>query len=410
MAEPSVQYHRFEGFSLSDKHSWTRQGPGPAELEKTRSALAGLGGDLVAAEQALRDAVGKLGAEWEGGAAEQAGAQMVVAAAWAGDSGGMTSQAGSTVEQQASAVGDTRAKVPQPPDMSYGLGDALQDAGRTFFDAQTFGVFGVQTDAQRKVEAYRQADATANSALYAYESSSRAHVDAMPPLPQPPPIAVSAADGTAPPPVHGGTARSPIAGGGGSTATQGTDFPDPRAGQGPRPGVQQPTGGGSTSTSDAGPPPPPPAPAPPGRDDRGRDPRSHGADLIAGGLGLGAGVLAGGATLSDGMRGGGRGIAGGSLGELLGDDGGHAGGRATAGRGAGSGLGPLNEEEAEARATRAAVGGKGSGAPGPGLAGGAARGRGEENGEHTDRYAVVSDVYYVDDTPRVAPPVIGEDA
>src|SRR5919108_4664240 len=125
MTEPSIRYNRFEGHSLADKHGWTQHGPGPSELEKARAGLAGLGGDLAAAEQALRDAVGKLGAEWEGGAAEQAGAKMVAAAAWAGDSGGMTTQAGSTVEQQGTVVGDTRSKVPQPPDMSYGFGDAM---------------------------------------------------------------------------------------------------------------------------------------------------------------------------------------------------------------------------------------------------------------------------------------------
>jgi hypothetical protein len=40
---------------------------------------------------------------------------------------------------------------------------------------------------------------------------------------------------------------------------------------------------------------------------------------------------------------------------------------------------------------------------------GAGRGKGEEDREHTDRYAVGTDELYVDGIPMVAPPVIGED-
>ncbi|GDY30442.1 PPE domain-containing protein [Gandjariella thermophila] len=358
MGEPSVGYHRFEGHSLADKHGWMRQGAGAAELEKVRSALAALGGDLAASARSLRDAVRQLGGEWQGATAEQAAAQMVAAAAWAGDSGGTASQAGSTVERQAEVVGDIRSRVPQPPGCCDGAGGAMRDGGRTLFDAATLGVFGVQHDAQLKVEAYRQADAAANSALYAYESSSRAHADAMPALPQPPPITVTAA-------THPSSAAAPP----------------------PQPPVSQQ-----------------PHPEPPDHRhdhaDHRADDRSHGTDLVAGGLGLGAGVLAGGATLSDGMRGSGRGIGGGSLRELLDESGPHAGTRSA---GAAAGLGPLNEEEAEARATRAAT----TAPDGSGVAGG--RGRGERDGEHTGRYTVPTDVYYVADVPRLAPPVIGED-
>jgi hypothetical protein len=423
MSEPSIRYNRFEGHSLADKHGWTQQGPGAAELEKARAALAGFGGDLAVSEQMLRDAVRQLGGEWEGTAAERAGATMVAAAAWAGDSGGMTSQAGSTVEQQGTVVGDTRSKVPQPPDTSYGFGDAMKDGAKTLFNAQTLGVFGVQTDAQQKIEAYRKADSAANTALYAYESTSRAHADAMPPLEQPPPITVDTAAPAAPPPpppAHGGADQPPPrSGGGGSTGAQGTDLPGGHTPSSPHTGgTPTSTGGGSTSTSDTGQQPPSIVRALGGGDDHARQDGSHGADLVAGGLGLGAGVIAGGFTLGDGMRGAGRGIGGGSLGDLLGEgeagsgSGSGGGKNGTAGRGAASGLGPLNTEEAEARAVaRGATGtgrAGGAGAMGPAVAGGG-RGRGEDDGEHTDRYAVDSDDVYVDDMPRVAPPVIGED-
>ncbi|MCP2169316.1 PPE domain-containing protein [Goodfellowiella coeruleoviolacea] len=450
-----IRHNRFEAMTLEEKNEWMRTGTGPLALTSTQDGLRGLGDEIAESEDRLRRAISDVGASWEGAAAEAASARFLAAAAWLSDSGDMTGQASRGVEEQATAVGDVRNKVPPVPSLEQSFGDRLQDGMAITANAWTFGVFAVQTDLQEKVAAYRQADAEANRALYEYESATRDRVRSLPSLTEPPKMAVNPA-----PAVE-------------STHVQSVDpttySADRRAGQADIPPTRPVPPGGQVRSE------PVPAVPTPEPDHRYAVPAQQGRDLVpgarpvpgtagrtqqasvvdstaeaerqrleqlrreyadtlrqqreaqrqqawglpVGGVAPGPGVPAGrggggvGGVGSPGLPG--VGVRGGVPGGVP-DRGGH--GRGSPGGVARPGVGAFADERAGGAAgnrpgpASAPAAGRAAGAgPGPGVgAAGRPGGPGEDDLEHSDRYARPTDEYFFDDEAgqKVAPPVIGE--
>ncbi|MCP2168285.1 PPE domain-containing protein [Goodfellowiella coeruleoviolacea] len=457
---PEIRYNRFEGVGLPEKNGWMQQGEGPMALISTQDELRGLGEDIADAEADLRRAISDLGGSWEGGAAESASAQFVAAADWLGDSGDLTSQASRGVEEQATAAGDVRNKVPPPPSLDQSFGDRLQDGAASMVNAWTFGVFDVQTDAQEKVAAYRQADQEANRALYEYESATRARATSMPAMREPPTMVVN------PAPVTDTTNVQSV--------DSSTYSVDRRAGQADPSYASYATTGDQVRRAPSLPPTTPgvdypgvvpprgpdpvrqvrPVPCPPvdtttpsfhhqdpvseverqrqleqqreqqrleqlrreyedGLRQRREAQRLPAWGLPPGGVGQGPGGTVGGVG-SRGLAG--AGTRGGIPGGVPG--GGEPGGRVPGGV-ARPGVGAVADERvggaAGTRAGTAAGAGAGRGvgaAAGAGMGAGAVGrgGKGEEDVEHSDKYARPTDEHFVDDEggQKVAPPVIGE--
>lgn len=184
-----IGFYQYEGFPLEQKISWMAQGPGASVLAEAQAAVVDLGNDLIESEQTLRDLVNRLGGEWTGSAGGAAGRSMVTAASWSAGSAPVTGEAGSQVGLQGESVERTRYGMPgAAPRPEYGFGDAFGDA----VNLTTGNLFDVQTDFDEQVAARRAADDEANRLLYAHEQATRTNLAAIAPLARIEPITVRA--------------------------------------------------------------------------------------------------------------------------------------------------------------------------------------------------------------------------
>ncbi|MCP2259695.1 hypothetical protein LX15_003401 [Streptoalloteichus tenebrarius] len=442
-----VGYYRYEGFDLETKVRWVKQeGAGLSVLQDNADAVRGLTEALYQSENNLRRVLGQINVAWEGSAADAATTAMTRAAKWATESGDTGAISVYQVNNQMQAASFARHDMPEVvAKPEYGMGDLAGDTLQA--GAKVFGAnIDVQTNFDKQVAARREADKKANSVLREYESSSRAVLAGIEPILEPPKITVETADSSTPPPPSSvdswqsdrTTGRNttvspqgdvvtppnrvsppPVAPPDGNrppAITPPTNFPppvrvDPLPEPRPLPTPTPPPPGGGPSPTPV--PVPPPGFRPPGGGWRpGEAPgrQGGGPGRVPVGPGVPGGDRAGGGGRSGGVGGGPRGgmPGGGVLG---------AGGAGEAHRGSPFGRGPLSG---------GVIGEAGPGARGGvagGAAGGAGRGgsimqpavggahgagaRGEEDGEHTDKYAEQTDEHFLDNIPLVAPPVIG---
>ncbi|GGM65494.1 hypothetical protein GCM10012275_40070 [Longimycelium tulufanense] len=445
-----VGYYRYQGFDLKEKIGWAQQGAGPTVLGETARAVNGLGNDLIESEERLKSVLRDLGAEWEGSAASSAGAAMQRAALWSGDSGHVSQTAGTQVSAQGDTATHTKNSMPNESEIPAIDGWDKFKKGMSLGGKIGFGL-DVQTSFDDKAAEKRALDQKVNELLQQHESASRSNVQAIEPVPEPPKITVESAPRDTSPPPPGSvndwgrgsvdpTANTNIQPGGHIEPHQrgivvpppsGHDFSvDSRGSQtvdpqrvAPPPVTPNPV---PTPTPAPGPVPPPghqppgligvpPVGAPPvGPPGSGRGPGVRPPNTPHGfgeRFGRGTGTGRGGTTT--GMPGGGArggvpgGISGGGYGPGSPSGPGGPGAGNALGRGGMSGTGVPGEAVAAGRGGPAGAGRPGAGSlMQPAVAG--RGGKGDEDGEHTDKYAKHTDEHFLDDIPLVAPPVLGE--
>lgn len=409
MSGSEMRSFSFDGNSLEQIYGWMQQGHGVDGIRPAIDALSGLSRDLEKSMDSLRDALIRIGA-WEGTAGDGAmdahrqGDEWVVAT-----TPQVTGSAEST-DGVATGYVATKARMPSPEEAELTTGE------RSLLGSVP--IIGPLLDRQKADEKRDQVTNEARQRMRDWQDDAQSSVGAVQPLPAVPTPAVDVAP---PRPVGTATIPGPVqteqagvqaaapplppqAGGPPSTggpvpvvSGSGPGVPQPAPSSGPRFGAAPPLPPAAPPVTQV------PAPAAPrggvgvpllplpltgstGGDEAGRrrayGPGAFNAEEIArsrGGAGAGPGrpgVL--GAPPDEGRPG-----------------------------AAGKGAVPAGEEATTRRAAAGASGAAGRGAAGSLMQPAVGGTRGEEDGEHTDKYAEKSDEYFVGEPHRVAPPVIG---
>lgn len=328
----------------------------------------------------------KIASGWEGEAAQAASNVGDPLAKWMGDSANAFQDTGIRIQEAASAAGQVKTAVgpPSNPSLAQQFGQALA-TGASPVAGITDQVQQMQQQQQEQKAAqetmarvlgttYQQAD----SQVPAYKD-----VQGKPVAPPPPPPPSSGSP--LPPPVGGGGGM----GGGGGSAGHVSGVPNFGSSSGmPNAAIAAPDMGTPAGTQAAG-----AAAAPPMTGNLG-------APTMAGG-GAAGGAAGGGGAAGAGMMGGVGGMAGGGRAGGL-----SAGGRAGAAGASGSGAGGRGGSAGSGSGSSAGRSSSSSSSS-PGARGG--HGKGGEDDEHErPSWLEEQDDIWLNDMPRVAPPVFGE--
>lgn len=408
---PSIQQQdNWQSYSQQDIHTRNQQLDEQAATQagaawaKLADKLRQMGPDYA---NGLKQ---KIASGWEGQAAQAAANVGDPLAKWMGDSANAFQDTGLRIQQAASAAGQVKAMVGPPATQNtaqqFGQGIATGavpplgavDAVQQMQQQQQDQKAAQDTMARVLGATYQQAD----SQVPAYKDIQGNPV--VPPPPTPPypgqPL---------PPPVQGGGGPG---GGGGTVGGQTAGVPGGGGGY---------TGaGGGTVGAGAGAGVPGGSGIPGGGFSGGTPSATHAAGAAAPPLGGAAGSSlgggpGGGGALGGGAGGGGIAGAGGMVGGLgggaLGGRAGGVGGGTTAGgrAGASGAAGRGGAAEGSAGGARGSAGGRGSGSTttGPGGVGGRGGGRDDDEHEHPS-WLEENDDIWLNDMPKVAPPVFGE--
>ncbi|MEV6239986.1 hypothetical protein [Lentzea sp. NPDC051838] len=411
----------FDGWSnqkLADEVQKLTAGSGELsrQFAKASDVLRGLAGSLRDVDDVLRNQLKTLGIDWGGAAGEQGQQKTKVTSEGFDDAGQATVGNSDAMARQGESTSTARNSSPNSETLRKDSETNLLDKGAN--------LIGIETDHAAEVAATNRARQQAIDSLSGYAQNSQSAIDSFR-TPNPPPDIVVTSGAVAPPvgppvgPPHVGTPGFP--GGPGFTGTPGSPG-SPGVPVGPTPGIPGNTTGilpGTTPTPLAGGPgfPKPfPSVLPAGLAAAGAAATglaatagtAKGAQVVGGGRGPSqapktpiapTGPKGAPSTIGAGKEGPGGAGAKGGPGAL-----GAKGGTMTPGGAAG--VGPEGTRPG-------ATPGKG-GTPGKGAgslmspAAGAAKGEGEEDGEHVRKYGVDSDDVFGDER-MVVQSVIGED-
>ncbi|MET9228698.1 hypothetical protein [Lentzea sp. NPDC003310] len=383
-------------------------------------ALRTLAGSLQSVDDDLRGQLKALGIDWQGAAGEKAQEKTHVAAEGINDAGQASEQSSDAMSRQQESSSTARHSTP--------AADTLRGDTEQNFGDKVGGFFGVETDHAKEVAATNAARQQAIDALNGYQTGSQGALNGFRPPNQAPDIVVASsavAPSVGPGAIQPGGTAPGFTGSPAGTSTGGPGFTGSPGGTPVSPIPSTPgnsTGimpGGNQTPIATGPGLPKPIGVPPigvaaaaaaAAGLAGGTAGARGAQVVGGGRGPSqapktpiapAGPKGAPSTIGGGKAGGG---AGGGAG---------AGGTGVAGKGAAvtpggaAGVGPEANRGGAAAAGKGGVAGKGGGSL-MSPAASAARGEGEEDGEHVRKYGVDSDEMFGDDR-MVVQSVIGED-
>lgn len=402
------QYH-FDAWDLPTKYGWMHSGPGVAAATLTQDLVKRMSERMISSGEL----VGRLldGAEWVGAAAAAAGQAMQRGAEQINQSAAGAVTAQRCVTELGESFAATQHRVPSPNEIPSGLGDKFLFGAAEGFNAVS--PFDVQSPIHEAMAQRRELDAQANQALTDHMTASRERLEAIPTVAAPPPMTVTtqsaAATGsggvgypTAAVPADLGAANAP-------TSTPGTGWGGSVGGTNPR-GSGSPGPSTSPVTGGAAIPPGTTSPMGTGTAEGGvaayPSGRSQSSQLSSSTAGPGPGQAVFGA--GGGGRTGGEPTRRPVFGSRPGTGGTTIPGRGTSGLGGAPVPGGAGDPAPRGGGVPGGAGGaRGSGASSflqPPVGG---RSQGEQDTEHTDRYARQTD-HLVGELPLVAPAVIGE--
>lgn len=401
------------GMSHEELKAWTDAAE-PAVSEDVADQWGSMGAGLSEAGKRLQQAVAGSEAGWTGLVADAMRYRLEQVAQWSQDAGEGFSAASSVVRQQSSAVGEAKARMPEP--VPYDPVQIFEDAGKA-------GLSGILALPQRLYAQKQKSDAAYSEALVtvaARDGHLRQGAGVIPAFTTPP--ALNDDGGGRPPVVPPPEPGGPRPGGGPVFPGPGPSGPRPGDGPGPTggtPGQSGPSGPAQGGPGQPGPgvtvpgshTPVPVVPGPVG--ETGSGPGLPGGTPGGPGFGPGGGFVPGGGP-GRGAPGGGGEAGGAARGRGAGP---FPGGPEEPGRGAGRGLGggarfgAGGVTAAEAAAGRGVAGARGGGAGLGGVPLGAGTGKGDEDTEHQ------RPAWLVEDDPEslfgsdelTAPAVLGVD-
>ncbi|MEU0877702.1 hypothetical protein ABZ345_03810 [Lentzea sp. NPDC005914] len=391
------------------------------QFGEASEALRTLANSLESIDQTIRAQLKDLKIDWGGAAGEQSHEKTDVVAAGIDDSSQASKQNSQAMTQQGEST--STARYSTPPEQNL-RGDSEQN-----WKDKVGSVVGIETDHAKEVEATNRARQQAIDSLNGYVGGSQNSLSGFRAPDKAPDIVVASA-AVAPPvgPQVGTPGATPpgIHGGPGFTGTPGSPG-SPGVPVGPTPGIPGNTTGvlpGTTPTplaSGPGFPKPFPSTLPVGiaaagaaaTGIAGAAGTAKGAQVVGGGRGPSqapktpiAPTGPKGAPSTIGAGKGGPGPSGGKAGPGLPGGPGVAGKGGTMTPGGASGVGPEGSGRPGAAAGKGGAPGKSGSLMSP--AASAAKGEGEEDGEHVRKYGVDSDEMFGDDR-MVVQSVIGED-
>lgn len=409
--EGKVWSYRWEDYSHEELYAHVKgEAKGTASIDNAATTWSTFIDGVTQSRGAVERLLAEAGAEWQGGAAQTMVAGVSPLAAWADQAALAGQQSRESVLQVAESFTHTANSMPEPVPVPSKATQGLPDSFA--------GMIAGQTDEDAVDQQAQQAHLRAIDLMSGYNTQSQMSSLNTGTFVEPKPIGVNAQ-------ADGGMGRSgsdtietssgddssgdmggpgsggPGGGGPGGGGPSGSGSPYPGGQPGGSPSAGNP---GSTDTAGVQAPPAPHIPSGGGTPQlpTSPPPASHPFAPITGVLNEpGRG----------GAPGGGRGAGGG--GGFGGRSGGMPGGAPGAGGAPGRGgmvsAGPL--AAAEAAAARAAgAGGRAGGPGGMGPMGGAGAGQKDEDKERTTpEYLRDYNDEFWDDSPPVAPPVIGED-
>jgi hypothetical protein len=167
--------YRYEGFSLEEKFDWMHRGQGPGAVNPGLDCLAALASDYSASERALREALGTLGVDWHGSAADSAATALRAAADQAGAGHQAAANGGASLAGYRESFANLRPKIAAPVD----AGEPHPAPGGNGDDDLGSAAGALSDDRKRLVE-HQLRDRAANDALYAHEANTRAALDGFP--------------------------------------------------------------------------------------------------------------------------------------------------------------------------------------------------------------------------------------
>lgn len=413
----------FDGWSNADLANEVQKLSGSlmaSRFGEASDALRQLAGTLESVDRTIRDQLKTLRIDWGGAAGEKSHQKTDVVAAGLDDSTQASNESSKAMTQQGESTSQARHSTPPSANL---LGDTQEN-----FGDKVGGFFGIETDHAKEVAATNAARQQAIDSLNGYVSGSQNSLDGFRAPNTPPDIVVTSGAVATPvgPQIGTPTAGTPGIPGGpgfpGSPGSPGTPgftgtpgAPTPSI-PGNSTGVIPGTGTGTPIATGPG------LPKPFGAPSIGVAAAAAAAAGLAGGTAgaRGAQVVGGGrgpsqapktAIAPSGPKGAPSTIGAGKTGA----GGAGAGGTGVAGKGSGamtpggaSGVGPeAGRGAAAAAAGKGGVAGKGAGSL-MSPAASAAKGEGEEDGEHVRKYGVDSDEMFGDDR-MVVQSVIGED-
>ena len=424
--DPQVQSYRWTGFSHEQLYADVKGDvQGTSSIEATTTTWSTFIDGVTQTRGAVERLLAEAGAEWQGGAAESMVAGVSPLAAWADQAAIAGQQSRDSLQQVAESFTYTANAMPEPVPVPSKVTQGIP----TSFP----GMIAGQTDEDAVDQEAQQAYLRAIDVMTGYNVHAQESASSVGTFVEPQPIGVNAQ-------VDGGLGRSgsdtietssgdDSFGDSGGPDSGGPDSGGPGSG-GPGsggPGSAGPGGGGLTGSGSPTPGGSPGAGGPSGTDAAAAQappapsipigngtphlpttsppaPSTHPFAPITGVLN--EPIRGGGAPGGRGTGGGGG--FGGRAGGMPGS-GGAPGGAPVPGRGGLISAGPLAAEAAAARAA-AASGGRAGGPGAFGPMGAAGAGQKDEDKERTSpEYLRDYNDEFWDDTPPVAPPVIGED-
>ncbi|RZS41356.1 PPE-repeat protein [Herbihabitans rhizosphaerae] len=424
---------RWDGVSHEQIHTDINNGQGASASSAHAQAWDGVAKSLERINGDLQAELSRLGAVWEGKAADNTKAGSTPLVQWSETTNGHATNMKTTAEWQGNFIGEARSGVPKPVQVTTpepSTGDYMNAYANPFSSKTVAGVEQQARDHEAQEKARREAEQKARQAMTSYQSSSDMNVNTMATFETPPQVVV----GVPEPQPRGGQVGPPgvgVDGPNGSTNT--SSAPTLTGAGGSVPGAPG-TGGGGTGpgghvpgapgTGGPGGPGPGGYPGAPGTtnpggwspirpQNTGKPPTTNTPPNLGPNSGQEYGMPGpfgpGGTSFGDdeAARRGGPGSRG------VGGPGGLGGANADgqrAGKGGPGGFGGMGgaDDMAHRAGGAGGPGGRGAGGMGGGMPMGGARGQGEEDEEHeTPDYLIgASDVW--GDDRKVAPPVIGE--
>jgi hypothetical protein len=417
MEHRSMQWFRFDGTSIEEIHSWMSHGAGVQGVTRAVENLEGMARDLKQSQESLRAALEEIGVGWEGTAGDSAGSSIGETETWSVAATPVVASSTDSTQSIGDDFAQTRNGMPTPQEAQLSTVEHVA--------AQSVPIFGPLVDRALADAKRDQVTSEARQRMNQWQASATASVESVQPLPPVPQPVVDVALTQA--------ASAGAIGGTGSTGPVGspslTQVPVP-------PGGQPPAGGGSPLVPGPGRPPvspglppvspglpqtPPGGPGPiaqPPVGQPGRAPSGPGLMPVPI-TGVGPGGTAPGRrrAFGPGMYSAeeiakARSAAGtaapkGAAGlKGAAEPGAAAGlkGQEAAGRAPAKGMAGAVAEGGPAGARGSAAGRGGGGLMQPAVGAGS---RGEDDGEHSDKYADKTDEHFTEGIQRVVPPVIG---